>query len=115
MGNLLYAASCRSRRSHGHRLWTGAAYPVVGLIVAETVPAMATSRTRLPKPCGASSWSQRRRSPLRVARSQACAGLDLSQGRGAFEGTLADEDREGDPDRWCSLTPCGQEFWQIVW
>ena len=41
--------------------------------------------------------------------------LDLYQGRGAFEGTLADEDREGDPDRWCSLTPCGQEFWQIVW
>jgi hypothetical protein len=41
--------------------------------------------------------------------------LDLYQGRGAFEGTLADEDREGDPDRWCSLTTCGQEFWQIVW
>ena len=35
--------------------------------------------------------------------------LDLYQGRGAFEGTLADEDQEGDPDRWCSLTPCGQE------
>lgn len=41
--------------------------------------------------------------------------LDLYQGRGAFEGTLADEDREGDPDRWCSLTACGQEFWQVVW
>jgi hypothetical protein len=41
--------------------------------------------------------------------------LDLYQGRGAFEGTLADEDREGDPDRWCSLTACGQEFWHIVW
>jgi hypothetical protein len=41
--------------------------------------------------------------------------LDLYQGRGAFEGTLADEDREGDPDRWCSLTACGQEFWQLVW
>jgi hypothetical protein len=41
--------------------------------------------------------------------------LDLYQGRGAFEGTLADEDREGDPDRWCSLTPCGQEVWQLVW
>jgi hypothetical protein len=41
--------------------------------------------------------------------------LDLYQGRGAFEGTLADEDREGDPDRWCSLTPCGQEVWQMVW
>jgi hypothetical protein len=41
--------------------------------------------------------------------------LDLYQGRGAFEGTLADEDREGDPDRWCSLTPGGQEFWHIIW
>ena len=41
--------------------------------------------------------------------------LDLYQGRGAFEGTLADEDLEGDPDRWCSLTPCGQEVWQLVW
>src|SRR5271166_2338192 len=41
--------------------------------------------------------------------------LDLYQGRGAFEGTLADEDREGDPDRWCSLSPSGQECWQIVW
>lgn len=41
--------------------------------------------------------------------------LDLYQGRGAFEGTLADEDREGDPDRWCSLSPCGQDCWQVVW
>ncbi len=41
--------------------------------------------------------------------------LDLYQGRGAFEGTLADEDQEGDPDRWCSLTPCGQEVWQMIW
>lgn len=41
--------------------------------------------------------------------------LDLYQGRGAFEGTLADEDREGDPDRWCSLSAPGQELWQIVW
>jgi len=41
--------------------------------------------------------------------------LDLYQGRGAFEGALADEDREGDPDRWCSLTTAGQDFWQIVW
>jgi hypothetical protein len=41
--------------------------------------------------------------------------LDLYQGRGAFEGTLADEDREGDPDRWCSLTTAGQDFWQTVW
>ena len=28
--------------------------------------------------------------------------LDLYHGRGAFEGTLADEESEGDPDRWCS-------------
>ena len=41
--------------------------------------------------------------------------LDLYQGRGAFEGTLADEDREGDPDRWCSLSSCGQDCWQVMW
>lgn len=34
--------------------------------------------------------------------------------RGAFEPVLADEDQEQDPDRWCSHTPCGQEFWQIL-
>jgi hypothetical protein len=34
--------------------------------------------------------------------------------RGAFETTLADEDQEQDPDRWCSHTPWGQEFWQIL-
>ena len=34
--------------------------------------------------------------------------------RGAFEPTLADEDQEQDPDRWCSHAPCGQECWQIV-
>jgi hypothetical protein len=41
--------------------------------------------------------------------------LDLYQGRGAFERTLADEDQEGNPDRWCSMTARGHEFWQIVW
>jgi hypothetical protein len=39
--------------------------------------------------------------------------LDLYHGRGAFEGVLADEDVEEDPDRWCSHTECGQELWQI--
>jgi hypothetical protein len=34
--------------------------------------------------------------------------------RGAFEPTLADEDQELDPDRWCSHATCGQECWQIV-
>jgi hypothetical protein len=41
--------------------------------------------------------------------------LDLYHSRGAFEGTLADEDVEGDPDRWCSYSPAGQELWQVVW
>lgn len=40
--------------------------------------------------------------------------LDLYLHRGSFETTLADEDREQDPDRWCSHTPWGQEFWQIL-
>jgi len=34
--------------------------------------------------------------------------------RGAFEPVLADEDREQDPDRWCSHAPAGQEAWQII-
>ncbi len=39
--------------------------------------------------------------------------LELYYGRGAFEGVLADEDVEEDPDRWCSYSECGQELWQI--
>ncbi|MFV9505684.1 MAG: hypothetical protein AB4911_14105 [Oscillochloridaceae bacterium umkhey_bin13] len=40
--------------------------------------------------------------------------LELYQHRGAFEQVLSDEDTEQAPDRWCSHTPCGQEFWQIL-
>ncbi len=40
--------------------------------------------------------------------------LDLYLHRGSFETVLADEDREQDPDRWCSRTAWGQECWQIV-
>ena len=40
--------------------------------------------------------------------------LDLYLHRGSFETVLADEDVEQDPDRWCSCTPSGQEFWQII-
>ena len=34
--------------------------------------------------------------------------------RGAFETVLADEDEEQEPDRWCSHTAWGQEFWLIL-
>jgi hypothetical protein len=40
--------------------------------------------------------------------------LDLYLHRGSFEPVLADEDVEQDSDRWCSHTPNGQEFWQIL-
>jgi len=40
--------------------------------------------------------------------------VDLYLHRGAFETVLSDEDAEQDPDRWCSYTACGQEFWQIL-
>jgi hypothetical protein len=40
--------------------------------------------------------------------------LDLYLHRGSFETVLADEDREQNPDRWCSHTPWGQEFCQIL-
>ena len=40
--------------------------------------------------------------------------LGLYLHRGSFESVLAHADQEQDTDRWCSHTPCGQEFWQIV-
>lgn len=40
--------------------------------------------------------------------------LDLYLHRGSFETTLADEDEDQQMDRWCSHTPCGQEFAQIL-
>jgi hypothetical protein len=40
--------------------------------------------------------------------------LDLYLHRGSFETVLADEDIEQESDRWCSSTPCGQEWWQII-
>ena len=46
-------------------------------------------------------------SALRCAQSRASH-------RGSFETSLADEDVEQDPDRWCSHTSNGQEFWQIL-
>jgi hypothetical protein len=47
-------------------------------------------------------------------RLRAADIVDLYYQRGAFEQVLSDEDQEQDPDRWCSCTPHGQEFWQIV-
>jgi hypothetical protein len=44
----------------------------------------------------------------------ACDVVELYLHRGAFEPALSDEDREQDPDRWCSHTACGQEAWCIV-
>ena len=40
--------------------------------------------------------------------------VELYFQRGGFERVLSDEDVEQDPDRWCSCTPHGQEFWQIL-
>ena len=40
--------------------------------------------------------------------------VELYLHRGAFEPTLADEDIEQDPDRWCSHSAWGQECWQLV-
>lgn len=40
--------------------------------------------------------------------------VELYLHRGAFEPTLADEDEEQDPDRWCSHSAWGQECWQVV-
>jgi hypothetical protein len=40
--------------------------------------------------------------------------VNLYLHRGAFECVLGDEDEEQDPDRWCSHTAWGQEFWLIL-
>jgi hypothetical protein len=44
----------------------------------------------------------------------ACDVVELYLHRGAFEPLLSDEDREQDPDRWCSHSAWGQECWQTV-
>jgi hypothetical protein len=40
--------------------------------------------------------------------------VELYSHRGAFETVLAEEDKEQDPDRWCSHSASGQEFWQVI-
>jgi hypothetical protein len=40
--------------------------------------------------------------------------VNLYLHRGAFECVLSDEDKEQNPDRWCSHTAWGQEFWLIL-
>lgn len=44
----------------------------------------------------------------------ACDVVELYLHRGAFEPTLADEDREQDLDRWVSHSAWGQECWQAI-
>jgi hypothetical protein len=40
--------------------------------------------------------------------------VSLYFARGGFEQTLSQEDREQDPDRFCSQNQSGQEFWQLL-
>ena len=44
---------------------------------------------------------------LPMSSNCTCIGVPLSL-------TLADEDQEQDPDRWCSHSAWGQECWQVV-
>lgn len=44
----------------------------------------------------------------------ACDVVELYLHRGAFEPVLSDEDKEQDPDRWCSHSAWGQECWQLI-
>jgi hypothetical protein len=44
----------------------------------------------------------------------ACDVVELYLHRGAFEPALSDEDREQDPDRWCSHSAWGQECWHMT-
>jgi hypothetical protein len=49
----------------------------------------------------------RRHSPPSMSSSCTCIA-------GPYAPTLADEDTEQDPDRWCSHSAWGQECWQLV-
>jgi hypothetical protein len=44
----------------------------------------------------------------------ACDVVELYLHRGAFEPILSDEDKEQDPDRWCSHAAWGQEVWPVI-
>ncbi|WP_236601081.1 hypothetical protein [Ktedonobacter sp. SOSP1-52] len=44
----------------------------------------------------------------------ACDVVELYLHRGAFEPALSDEDQEIDPNRWCSYSAWGQEYWQLI-
>jgi hypothetical protein len=44
----------------------------------------------------------------------ACDVVELYLHRGAFEPVLSDEDKEQDPDRWCSQSAWGQETWHVI-
>jgi hypothetical protein len=43
-----------------------------------------------------------------------CDVVELYLHRGSFEPVLSDEDKEQDPDRWCSHAAWGQEAWQVI-
>ena len=51
---------------------------------------------------------------LPQAAFTACDVVELYVHRGAFEPILSDEDKEQDPDRWCSHAAWGQECWQLI-
>jgi hypothetical protein len=53
-------------------------------------------------------------STLPISTFTASDVLGLYLHRGSFETVLADEDKEQEMDRWCSHTPWGQEFAQIL-
>ncbi len=44
----------------------------------------------------------------------ACDVVELYLHRGAYAPILSDEDKEQDPDRWCSHSAWGQECWQVI-
>jgi hypothetical protein len=73
---------------------------------AETKPSVGVQRGEVVSELCAATLAPHAFSPKDVC--------DLSLHRGAFETVLADEDAEQATDRWCSQTPCGQEFWHVV-
>lgn len=102
--------TCRALFDCPHLALTAAGSPV--RVIVATHPTT-TSEARIGTTRGESVYELFYTS-LPVGAFTASDVVALYLHRGAFETVLADEDQEQDPDRWCSHTPCGQEFWQIL-
>jgi hypothetical protein len=85
------------------------------VVVALILPTRTGRTGRRPSGSRVRAWCTNCSSPrLSQQAFTACDVVELYLYCGAFEPTLADEDEEIDPDRWCSHSAWGQEAWQCL-